>query len=295
MGETPSYQDVNAPESPYGDVKNVDSPYADGNAATPERTGSAGSAKQVEVACVGSFANPYGNDGARKQKAIKANVWEPDTDDFRRVVNQSTVAKGGGILILNNLMALFGAIVQGHEDRSVKRIDLITHSNSRLIGLRGGFELAKGEATKPAIWLGDYYGAGPVLEAGGLSEATLTELDSTDEDAILIAPPKGAKGKGWSLNDIRRKLTPDAQLALYSCEAALSRGGGPPLLLKHIATSLGFPTVAAFAGKIRYRVDAAKIWLRVEDADGKLPPSAETLDYRALDGATAYFVRVNSK
>jgi hypothetical protein len=246
----------------------------------------------IELAFFGDFPNPYGKDRRAKLVAIAKNAWEPDSEDFVRVVNQSKLAKIQDRLTSKDVLAFFGAIVQNgtkqeREDGSVSRIDLITHSNPDWIALSGTIELPKSADVRPTVkFQSTATGKPAYLFNPFISEFGLLEID---DNGIAIDDPQHKKH--WTLADVRKKFAPGAKLVVYSCEAAAAKSkAGISSLLQHMADTVGLE-VNGFTGNIRYRNTGEQIFLRLEDAKQSSAPSEETLDYRKLDAAAAYLVR----
>ena len=257
---------------------------------------------QLELAFIGVFPNPYGKDTRKKLEAVAKDRWEPDKEDFLKVINQSKTAKIQDISETENIMKFLGAIVldakkKERADKSITRIDLITHSNPEWIALQGTVLLPKTEVARPTVsfplddTLDDFH------LYKRLSNGVLDELDGSPADEIIVSKPQAKSGQGWKLADIRKKFAPTAKLVLYSCESGVKRTktSGVARLLSHLAKTLGLTTVGGFMADIRYHPKGEKVLLRLEDyrnTPDKLPPSEEKEDYRQLDSERSYYVEV---
>jgi hypothetical protein len=257
----------------------------------------------VDLAFLGVFPNPYGKDTRSKLKDIAKGLWEPDSEDFLKVVNQSKLAKIQDISKTGDILDFCGAIVinetsKERADRSIARIDLVTHSSPDWIALSGSIFVPQGRSSGAQVKFDT-----PKDDKGLIShyfypcicEYGLAGLD--DNDIVIV---DRQKKKSWTLADVRKKFTPDAKLFIYSCEAGAAKSkAGISTLLKHISQTIGFNQVGAFTGNIKYDYVNGKIYLRAMNPkeEGKtakpLSLSARTLDYRALD-TSSYFVSVKS-
>lgn len=247
----------------------------------------------VELAFLGVFPNPY--ESTREKIAfVKKGLWEPDSEDFLKVVRQSKLAKIQDITKTKNVLDFFGGIVQNEKkeeraDFSIARIDLWTHSSPDWIALSGSIFLPPDRSLKPQILF-----KAPVETKGTQSHyffPCINEdgLNDLDDYNIEIVDQRN-KRKKWMLDDVRKKFSPGAKLVIYSCEAGANKGKtGISPLLKHVAKTMGFKVVSAFTENIKYDYVNGKIFLSVEGPEGKLSPSTKTIDYRALD-SSSYFV-----
>jgi hypothetical protein len=260
----------------------------------------------IELAFFGDFPNPYGKDRRRKLLAIAKDEWQPDAEDFSRVVNQSKLAKIQDRLTTKHVLNFFAAIVQKNkqeerEDGSVSRIDLVTHSSPDWIALGGTIDLPKSGTGKPPVSFrltpdpADLPKSGtgkpPVSFRLSLFNPYISELGllEIDDNGIVIDDPQHKKH--WTLADVQKKFAPGAKLVVYSCEAAAARSkAGISRLLQHMADTVGLE-VTGFTGDIRYRYAGEQIFLRLEDPKQSSAPSDETPDYRRLDAAAPYLVR----
>lgn len=198
--------------------------------------------RSVEITMIANFPPPWkGNQrleiaGMKKGAAnptAAAPGWAPSNDDFNEVI-EADVKDRKSIFTVNNTGEFIGAI-QSAKPGTLGRLNLITHSNSSIIALKGDIDL-QGVVTFPGFNPGDVLG---------------TPRLNTDFFAFLngtFNPDPNLDGKALR-DDLRTRFRPDAEFFIYSCDGGV---GSSILILQDITRTLGI-AVHAFKNFIDFQ------------------------------------------
>lgn len=195
---------------------------------------------------VGDFENPFSTN-VEKVRAIRARRWSPDAGDFTLFVTLTrkanrqpirtvqTVGSAGALLALLYAEQKDGRFAV-RKDRSIRRINLVTHGAESSVGLRGS---VKGGVTTWSDDVDPSYGGIDPSSVRALHHITLTV---------------GGKAQKIPIAAIKKKLAKNAQFFLYACKSGQAptreRSTRRPLL-KALATLLGVQ-VYGFLHDIEY-------------------------------------------
>lgn len=175
--------------------------------------------KSKTINIVTHFPNPLrGNTKKEIQKIMDGN-WEPSSDDFDAAFRKKSLA--------NSFLSLFGIIAR-EKKGSIKKINIITHSNKRYIAFSG-------QITSTGVSFD--------------ADAVLSEesLDLLKKDTTFEIVDRGEK-KNTSILDVISRFDKDAKIVIYSCNSGLD-----PILSQTLANKLNV-TVISFKEKIRHVV-----------------------------------------
>lgn len=215
----------------------------------------------IELNVVADFPNPYGG-LAKEVQAIKDGRWGPTIDDFNAVVTNGLQCDS---------FARFGAAIlfsaQGKErpPKSVRRVNVFTHSNPDLIAFKG--------TVKPLS-----LGVDVLLEvASGLNSSV---LQTWNGQGFFLEDPK--TNKKYTLDAIRARFTgKDTEIWLYACHS-----GVDGTLVQEIADTFQV-SVIGFRDAIAYCPSFTESPLSIDRKHiGIKTCSNSTTDFRTLSAGT---------
>lgn len=212
--------------------------------ADPEKTPGTPVAqpRAVEIALIADFPSPWKGNQALEIAGMKKGAanptasapgWAPSTDDFNEVIETDFKDKKS-IFSVRNTGDFIGAI-QSAKPGTIKRLNLITHSNNSTIALGGDIDL-QGVVTFRGFNTGDPLGHTT------LNTNFIAFLNGT------FAPDPTLDGKALR-DDMRTRFRPDAEFFIYGCDGGTQIAF---LIMLDISASLGI-TVHGFKNFIDFQ------------------------------------------
>ena len=164
-----------------------------------------------EVSVLGDFPMPWDGNLAAEKAAAAADEWHPGTRSFRVVAGTPNSGQTRTqVFDVGSIGEVLGAILgppnKPRSNNSILRLNIITHANPGLIGLRGKIDANKALVMELAA--DDDQGA-PF--AGGLDASVLTFLDANPAGRVLR-------------DQLRAKFKDKAQILLFLCNGGLGKG-----------------------------------------------------------------------
>lgn len=205
----PLYADNLRPSSSHGFMGQPRGTIVVAQAPKPKKAAKPQDAPKVaarEISIVGSFDNPWKNE-ADEVDAMAHDRWEPTSDDFMAVAGKSGIK----VSSWKGLMQVILTNTNGDAESaagSISRINIFTHANSNLIALAGH---VKPTNAAPAVDL---------LVHSAISEETLDQLDS-GITMNVVSKNKKLASKKFVMDDVRKRFTKDAIIAIYACHGAV--------------------------------------------------------------------------
>jgi hypothetical protein len=188
------YSELQNPDPEYADVQNPQSQYANKNANTPQTKQptlkSPGPNGEVTIPAVYAWDPPI-TEQAEVDLFLNpgpAHKWQVTTADFTAITGV-TLNPGPG-----DFIALMG-IIAGFQNKSIKRLNFLTHSNKNVIGIAG--------TAKPD----DIYFTTQVSD---------TDIASYATNGMSFTVGQAA----FTLDDVRARFADDAIFVLYGCDTA---------------------------------------------------------------------------
>ena len=218
--------------------------------------------KGVELNIVADFPNQYGSI-ANEVQMIKASRWGPTIDDFNVIVVNALKCDSFSSFSAAILMLPNG---QDRPNKSIRRINVFTHSNPDLIAFKG---------TEKSLTIG----VDVQLEVNsGLNDASLQTWNS---QGFFLENP--TTKKKYTLADIRSRFTgKDAEIWLYACHSGVDGKLLQDTANTFQATVIGFQDAIAYCPTFTENpptIDRKRVAI-------KTCGSGVTTDFRTLNTGT---------
>ncbi len=169
--------------------------------------GASGTGKTVqtkELNLAGDFSWDPAITDAVEIAELAAGRWSPSTNDFVAV-------PGGTVAVASTFAEMLGAILQ-EGDGTVKRVNLFTHANSGLIAFGGSIKQMS--LAKPDVLLNINTPNNSLIAMDTASMTSLNQPGTT-----FIAPKPIGKKTTFTIADVQKKFTSDAEIVLYACHS----------------------------------------------------------------------------
>jgi hypothetical protein len=196
-----------------------------------------------EITIVAKFPNAYATPDTQEERdQAKAGKWAPARRDFMAVAAVDTPEPGKAIFEVDDVMAMFGAILfvdpkapdksAFRPAQSLKRVNIISHGNPGIIAMSGTVDKQ----------------GGVMLSVRGPNDGDLTgPLDIASVQAASNPNILLANGKPLALS-LRDRFAPDAEIYLLACHT----GMGMAVLLMKDMKDLFKVKIQAFSEEIAF-------------------------------------------
>ncbi len=215
----------------------------DAGVASPPVVAQQQAVKTVTLTFLGDFPNPWKNNPALERQRLQQGRWAPSTDDLTAVANADQAA--AGTIHTTPCFEDLLKVIEGSQDKSIARVNIISHGSPNGLGLLGTINASNGQVTfrnKPSC------------------------TGYVDVEAI--------KDNKSRILKLRVKFAPKARMFLYLCNS-----GANLTLLQRLADAFDL-RIRGFLHQIYYCVthrgnQLDRGWTRY-NRDGARPPRAST-------------------
>ena len=182
----------------------------------------------TELSLVGSYPRPVAWTAAKEKELIGKDSWFPHTLDFLAVAGKGSKEITSPEDFLLKIMEASGQI---------SRLNFFSHGVTGKIATSGEVDPAGQFCSLDTGWTS-------VIGGKRIADPYAKRWGDDGENSGSVKITMGSKT--FSLDDVRAKFTPDAELWLYICH-----GGADPMLLQNMANTLQVK-VKAFSKVIVY-------------------------------------------